>query len=521
LGRGRPREHPRRRPPSGRGRGKPSVLNKPAVLGRGTAGLILLALLAAGSAGCSNDERPAAAPGDQSGSSVSGSTSSAPAPTPGAAGVGDPYFPDLGNGGYDVDHYDLVITVPDPHQNQITGRTTITAKATQSLSLFDLDLSGLTVSSVTVDGAAATETRDGRELVITPAHPIDDGDSFTTVVDYAGGPEPRSTASIPIAVGWIATGDGSFVVSEPEGASTWYPVNDHPSDKATYTFHVHVPDGTTAVANGDLVSRTPDADGSVTWTYDAEQPMASYLAEVAIGDYQVTNGAGPDGVAIRNVFDSAVAADVAPAFARQSDMISFFVSQFGPFPFDIYGALVVNERTGYALETQTLSTFGGDVVSGSDPDVVVAHELAHQWFGDSVSLATWKDVWLNEGFATYAEWLWTEHTDGAPVAQSAQATLANLRQSTDSMPPPGDPGVGGMFGPSVYLRGALTLQALRLTVGDEAFFDILRSFASKFAGANATTADFIAVATQVSGRSDLQPLFDAWLYQAPLPDLPG
>jgi aminopeptidase N len=153
--------------------------------------------------------------------------------------------------------------------------------------------------------------------------------------------------------------------------------------------------------------------------------------------------------------------------------------------------------------------------------VIVAHELAHQWFGDSVSVATWKDVWLAEGFATYAEWLWTEHIGGAPAAQTARATLDRLRQSSEPLPPAGDPGAQALFGPSVYVRGALTLQALRLTVGDTAFFDILRTYASKFAGANATTADFIAVAAQISGRNDLQPLFDAWLYQTPLPDLPS
>ena len=322
-------------------------------------------------------------------------------------------------------------------------------------------------------------------------------------------------------MGWIATGDGSFVMSEPEGASTWYPVNDHPSDKATYTFHVEVPDGTTAVANGNLVSRTPNPSGSVTWTYDVEQPMASYLAEVAIGDYQVTDTPGPAGITIRNAFDSTIASDVAPAFASTPDMISFFESLFGPFPFDIYGALVVSERTGEALETQTLSIFGDDVVSGDDASVVVPHELAHQWFGDSVSLESWKDIWLNEGFATYGEWLWTEHAGGASVAQTAHATQAKLREGSDPMPPPGDPGVQNLFGPSVYLRGALTLQALRSTVGDSLFFDILRTYASRYAGANATTADFISVATQVSGRNDLQPLFDAWLYQSPLPDLPG
>jgi len=391
------------------------------------------------------------------------------------------------------------------------------------LSRFDLDFSGLDVASVTVDGAAAVIERHDRELVVAPSHPIADGATFSTVVDYSGVPEPRSTPSIPIAVGWLATqkGDGSFVAAEPEGASTWYPVNDHPSDKATYTFHLEVPDGTTAVANGDFVSRNPNSSGTITWTYEEKQPMASYLAQVAIGDYRVTDDAGPDGVVIRNVLDNAIAADVAPSFAGTGEMISFFTSQFGPFPFDIYGALVVDQRTGYALETQTLSMFGDDVASGADPNVVISHELAHQWFGDSVSIESWKDVWLAEGFATYAEWLWSEHSGGRSVAEVADETLSQLRESNTTMTPAGDPGADDLFGPTVYLRGALTLQALRMTVGEDVFFAILRAYASKYEGANASTADFIGIATQVSGRDDLQPLFDAWLYETALPRLPS
>ena len=381
-------------------------------------------------------------------------------PAPGAAGAGDPYFPDLGNGGYEVDHYDIAITVADVTNNSIGGRTTITATSTQALSSFDLDLTGLTVSSVTVDGRAAVVDRHDRELVVTPPRPIDDNETFTTVVDYSGAPEPRSTPSIPIAVGWVATGDGSFVISEPDGASTWFPVNDVPSDKATYTFHLAVPAGATAVANAVAAAQVTNADGSVTWTFDEKEPMASYLAEVAIGDYVVTTSLGPNGVTIRNAVDAAVGDDVTVAISRTPEMISYFASVFGPFPFDRYGTLVVNERTGFALETQTLSLFGADVLSGSDGtagDVVVAHELVHQWFGDSVSLELWKDVWLNEGFATYGEWLWKEHTGGPSVAQSADATMTQFReQESASTVLAGDPGSEGLFSATVYYRGALT-----------------------------------------------------------------
>ncbi|MEY2454004.1 MAG: hypothetical protein QOD92_3578 [Acidimicrobiaceae bacterium] len=436
----------------------------------------------------------------------------AAAPTEGAAGLGDPYFPNLGNGGYDVTHYDLSFTV-DPKTNQVQATAVISAIATQNLSRYNLDFLGLTI-----DRIDAPFTRDGGELIITPTQPISSGSAFTTTVAYHGSPEPRSTKSVPIAVGWIATGDGSFVLNEPEGASTWYPVNDHPSDKATYTFHVTVPDGVTVVANGTLVDNPPRGDGQTTWTYDAKAPIASYLTQLAIGDYRLTTEPGPEGVTIRNAFASQVADDATIDFSRTPAMLQLFASDFGPFPFDVYGALVVDEVSQFALESQTLSIFNSSFVDGSvNGDQVIAHELAHQWFGDSVTPASWKDIWLNEGFATYAEWLWQEHTGGISVADMAN----RVHGQVTSTALPGDPGVEHLFDvEAVYLRGALTLQALRVTVGDDAFFTILRTYVSRFADKNASTADFVAVANEVAKR-DLHDVFDAWLYREALPALPS
>jgi len=367
---------------------------------------------------------------------------------------------------------------------------------------------------------SATFRRDGRELVVTPHVPIEAGSTFTTVVRYHGSPEPRTTKALPIAVGWIATGDGSYVLSEPEGASTWYPVNDHPSDKATYSFHITVPNGVTAVANGDLVSQVPATDGYTTWNYDMKAPMASYLSQVVVGNYTVTNEPGPNGVTIRNVFESSLANDAKVDFSRTPDMLQLFATDFGPYPFDIYGALVVNDKTNYELETQTLSLFDSRFASGSTSgDELAAHELAHQWFGDSISLSTWKDIWLNEGFATYAQWLWNEHVGRLSVETAAKQAYDGLASPSEQLT--GDPGVEHLFDNFViYQRGAVTLQALRLTVGDDAFFNILRTYVARFTGKNATTADFIAVANEVAGR-DLSSLFDAWLYKAELPALPS
>jgi aminopeptidase N len=505
VGRRRAREHPHGEPPRGRERSKPVVIRRVAIA------LVLSILLA----GCGKDSRPA---GTASSNAPSTASSGALDPSAGAPGAGDPYFADLGNGGYDVQHYDLTLQV-EPATNQLDATAVVTAVATQDLARFDLDLSGLDITGVMVDGAAATFTRADRELVITVAAPIAKGATFTTAVAYHGSPEPRSTPAIPIAVGWIATGDATFVLNEPEGASTWFPVNDHPSDKATYTFHITAPDSATAVANGNLVGKVPAGNGRTTWTYEERAPMASYLTQVAVGAFTTDSTQGPNGITIRNAYASELA-DRAPAhFARTAEMLQLFAADFGPYPFDAYGVLVVNERTQFQLETQTLSVFDSSYVD-TDPsqDATAAHELAHQWFGDDVTPSTWKDVWLNEGFATYAEWLWVEHTGGSTVSDIARRVHDRIGARTV---PPGDPGVEKLFeGASVYNRGALTLQALRLTVGDDAFFTILRTYVSRFAGKNVSTTDFTSVANEVAGK-DLTGLFDQWLYQTDVPDLPA
>jgi aminopeptidase N len=428
----------------------------------------------------------------------------ASAARPGAPGVGDAYFPLAGNGGYDVRHYGLNIRYT-PATKAFSGVATISARSLAGLSRFNLDLRGFEVRSVTVDGRAASFSRDGQELTVTPRRELRRGSAFTVVVTYDG-TTGQPTDNTGALYGWVSYEDGSFVANEPEGASTWYPVNDHQTDKASYDFTITVPDGKTAVANGELVGRRSDR-GWTTFTWRARDPMASYLSTASIGDYDLRFSRGPRGLPIIDAVDRDLPDTADDGLARTPAMISYFTDLFGPYPFSSFGAIIDDdEEAGYALETQTRPIY-----SGAPGESTVAHELAHQWYGNSVSPSLWRDIWLNEGFATYAEWLWEEHTGGLTAAAQFDALYARPDTASLWRYPVADPGAENLFVSSVYDKGAMTLQALRAKIGDRSFFALLKAWYVLNRNQDADTADFISLAEKVS-RQKLRPFFQTWLY---------
>ncbi|MDH3396296.1 MAG: M1 family metallopeptidase [Acidimicrobiia bacterium] len=447
----------------------------------------------------------------------------------GAAGLEDPYNPAAGNGGYNVIHYDLDLDL-DVATGALAGITTIEAIALNALSSFNLDLYDLDVSAVAVNGDMADFTLDDGELTVLAD--LDRGSSFSVTVGYSGVAGQVSPDSVPIPNGWIRSRDGMFTVNEPDGAATSYPVNNHPSDKATYSISVTVDVPYVAVSNG-LLEETRSGEGTTTFVYASDDPIASYLTVIAVGFFEEEAEAGPQGLPIRNYFPRDLTDVEREHFARQAEMIEFFAGLFGPYPFDSYGAVVVDADFAAAVETQTMSTFGRGVLGLGES--VVAHELAHQWFGNSVTPASWKDIWLNEGFATYAQWLWAEHVGGSQVLDNSVRAAYRQMSGLDliaegsspelaatlaaqQFPSPGAPPLDNLLNAAVYQRGALTLHALRLRVGEDLFFELLRSYAMAYRHGNASTDDFIAVAEEISGQ-DLDNLFEAWLFAVVVPPI--
>jgi len=564
---------------------------------------------------------------------------------PGAAGLGDPIFPQAGNGGYDAQHY-LVDLRVDVDENVLTGTVTMTAEASRALSAFNLDFAGFAIDDVAVNAKSVAYERAGRELTLVPSSSIAAGEPFTTQVSYHGTPEEDGA--------WHHQDGAVFVTGEPVGAATWYPVNNHPLDKATYTFRIKTNQPYTAVASGRLVDTVKDRD-AVTTVWKMDRPMASYLSMIYVADLVVRDGDDLADLSIQNYIPPRLTQKANGLFDSQDEMIDFFETYLGPYPFRAYGAALVDAQWGGALETQSLSLFGRrglgigmtmpegvELPIEASPTTVIAHELAHQWFGNSVSLESWQDIWLKEGLATYASWLWWEYTEGkealegiverryAAVAEAidgrmftfsdnptpfdglsgAEAmdvlssldpeALSNQRKLTEALTSeeltskseepaaamenlsddhigqmigllpqgelsgrevlrilkalpvdemsgrqifqalvvlqiydvagmsifqgariaaPGNPPPDNLFNISIYDRGALTLHALRTRVGDEMWFEIMRTYYDAYKYGNAGTADFINVAEEVS-EEDLDGFFEAWLYEEEMPDIP-
>jgi hypothetical protein len=642
----------------------------------------------------------------------------------GSRGVGDPYFPNDGNGGYEVDHYGLNLTY-DPDTDVLDGVATIEATATKNLSRFDFDFDFLSVRSIRVDGERATWDRDRGELVITPKSGILRDSAFVVVAKYDG--IPQMVHDVVGGGGPIRTHDGVLILGEPHGASTWFPANDHPTDKASFAFDITVPEGLEAIANGALEG-TETQGGWTTWHWQADAPMATYLAALAIGEFDLrayeaggirfwdaidpvllepvatprtgdrfalsqsanfgykrlshtidvpadggqlsfyvqrdtehfydfffveahtvgqddwttlpderghtgrrdlpcpylidehpflahyvtsrpngscdqrgttgrwraasgaSNGwehwvidlsawagktvevslsvasdflipvhgvfvddvtvstgqgttsfeddgdeldgwtvSGPPAGSPGNANDWIVGtgADTpnygqvaSDSMERQPEFLAFESEVFGAYPFDVAGGVVDHARLNYALEDQTRpiysELFFDDPVSS---DSVFIHELAHQWFGDSVAVQSWRNIWLNEGFATYAEWLWSEHEGLGTTQELFDENYATPRRDPFWSLKIGNPGPRRLFDGAVYERGAMTLQALRMTIGDDAFFELLQQWYSTQAGGNGATHEFVRLAEQISGQ-ELSDFFHEWLFTDSKPDLP-
>ncbi|MFF8915580.1 M1 family metallopeptidase [Streptomyces sp. NPDC015032] len=427
----------------------------------------------------------------------------------GGPGIGDPYFPDDGNSGYDVSHYDVRIAYDPARTDRLDGDTTVTARALTGLDRFSMDLKGFTVASVSVDGTPAKAfSRSGaHKLVITPARPVVKGSTFTVRVTYAGKPD---------AEGWhTLKNGGAYVAGEPHSATSWYPANDHPSDKATFALTATVPDGWSVIGNG-LPGPESVENGRKTFRWSEDSPMATYLSTVAIDKFTVHQGKTAAGTPVITAYSPDAVIDP-DAEAEQTEILDFLTAKFGPYPFSSAGAIVVGatkEPTNgpLALETQSRPMYGSTLFDGS-----VVHENAHQWFGDSVSFKDWRDGCVAECFAQYAGQLWEEHK-GADLDKGYYLSEVEANKNDPSFWSTKlyDPGRGKELDSALYFKGSMMLHALRRTVGDDAFFATLKAWTHDHAYSNASFRQFEALAAKVSGK-DLKGFFGAWVDSTVIP----
>ena len=466
--------------------------------------------------------------------------SAAAAASPGASGIGDRLFPGLGNGGYDVQHYDLTLryATSDPAQ-PLDGDEVITAVATKALSRFDLDFSGESVGRVFVNGQQAAFTRVGAELVITPVNPLPNGRTFVVAITHFRAVPTIVDSNDDSTTAFFITPDGSATAPQPAFAHLIFPCNDHPRDKATFSFTFNLPAGEDAVANGVEAGHWT-RNGRTIWKYEMAQPMATELTQLSVGNWDFGPTTVHHRVPLRDVTAPSLTASVQAALALEPAQLDWMTQRVGRYPFDIFGAFVPDTDLGFALETQTISLIDRSWFTDYDQGVwepTMLHEMSHMWFGDSVSPYSWSDIWLNEGHASWYEFIYAEQhgeladdttyypdpTGYATLDELMKAVYAHGDQWRHDYGPVAAPLSGdldNLFSYQAYHGGALVLYALRQKIGGAAFRNVEKAWVQTYAGKSASTADFIALASQVSGQ-DLTTFLNNWLYGTTTPPMPG
>lgn len=441
--------------------------------------------------------------------------------------VSDSKYPAFGNPAIDVLSYKLDLKW-EPLAKRLRGTATLDIRPVSSASSFWLNLgkplqvSGVQVGPTPADPttdptAGLTSTNDfthiGRRLTVS--YPVVADEPVTVVIAYSGTP---ATAQAPTSrgdlqtLGWHGTSDGQvWTMQEPYGAYTWYPVNDQPSDKAMYTVSLNVPDKFVGVSNGELVSRQQVGSREVT-SFSNSQPMASYLMTVAIGPYRRYTQTGPNGLPLTYWYPRGQSSLLTP-LKKTPGALQFLESRLGPYPFDRAGVVVVPAKS--AIETQTLITLGAATYKGGNQNVreTVLHELAHSWYGDSVTPTDWSDLWMNEGFAMWEEIQYSVAKHWRTWSSWKDADNGFTRNDDwwrYLYGPPGSYKSGQFAQINVYYCTVLMLNQLRLKVGDPTFDKMLRDWPTQHADSNANRADYVSFADAESGQS-LGSFFDAWL----------
>ena len=488
----------------------------------------LVAGLAAGSlllAGCTPNDQPSATPtGGSTGSSTRPAAgSSTPSPTSTSSSgqlraddpaldeavstpVEDRVYPEVGDPGVDALHYGLDLTWT-PRTRTLDGVETLVFRATADADSFRLDLEQpLTVTGLTLDGQDVDHEHPGKDLVVKAA--VTEDRRYTLEIHYSGKPRPvaaPTTRSDFSTLGWTTTRDGqTWTMQEPYGAYSWYAVNDQPSDKALYDFTISVPSPWVGVANGRLASRTVSGGDTVTrWHLD--EPAASYLVTVAIGDFRQTRDRSSRGIPISYWTPRGDRA-VVRGLRRTPAALDWIEGYLGPYPFSSLGILIVESRSG--METQTMITLGnGDYTTS--PEVLV-HEMVHQWYGDEVTPTDWRDVWMSEGMALYLQGMWEARFyhvgEDALMDQWAAAEPAMRREAG----PPADYDPSTFGEGNIYYGPAVMWHELRKRLGDDRFWALVRAWPKAHENGNASYDDITSWWSDRTGL-DLSSFFDAWL----------